>query len=519
MAAPAKILFIGLDSADPDLILQWCDAGVLPTLQALRRRSAWSVTTSPPGVYSGAVWTSFLTGVSPARHGLYYPRQIRRGTYHLRDVKVWDVKYAPFWDVVSRADRRVAIIDVPHAPLCENLNGLQLVDWATHDREYPGTCSWPPSLAAEVLARFGKDPVGNPELPGRARADYKVLRDRMVERIERKAELSRHYLEQGGWDLFMTVFADPHDIGHQCWHLHDPTYPKHDAALARSLGDPIKDIYVAIDAAIGGLLEQVGPETTVFVFSSHGMGPKYTANFLLDDILRRLNGALTTQRRSIMDPLTLAYRKILPVGVREHLRPLIGRIHSAVENVDDASLASDRSRCKCFTLPHNDISGAIRINLVGREPNGQIHPGAECDAFCEALTRDLLELVNLDTGKPLVQEVLRTADLYQGECLDDLPDLLVVWNRDAPISSVGSPKVGEITRTCLVSRLGDHKPDGLFFACGQGIKPGELPQPVPVEDFAPTIASLLGVVLPDVDGAPIAALVPENDEPSIAESI
>ena len=173
ITTPAKILFIGLDSADPDLILQWCDAGVLPTLQALRNRSAWSSTTNPPGIYSGAVWPSFYTGVSPARHGRYFRRQIQPGTYRIRDVRAWDNKHEPFWSVVSRADRRVAIIDVPHAPLCENLNGIQLVDWATHDREYPGTRSWPPSLASEVIARFGKDPVGNCELPGRARADYK----------------------------------------------------------------------------------------------------------------------------------------------------------------------------------------------------------------------------------------------------------------------------------------------------------------------------------------------------------
>jgi predicted AlkP superfamily phosphohydrolase/phosphomutase len=509
----AKVLFIGLDSAEPDLIMQWSEAGLLPTFQSLKNTSAWGAATTPPGFSNGVTWPSLFTGVSPAKHGRYYFRQIVPGTYQMAKFQDDDLKHEPFWNVLSQANRRVGIIDMVRASLSKNLNGIQLVDWMTHDRVSPPR-SWPPALEAEATAQFGADPFDGccEGFDQKGPAGYKALRDGLLERVETKTNLSCHYLDQGGWDLFMTVFADPHDVGHQCWHLHDPTHPKHDPALARSLGDPLKDVYIAIDRAVGRLLESVGSETTVILFTGPGMGPNYTGNSLMDEILYRLERGPVTRGVAIMDTLKFAYKAIVPPAYRKRSRR---SSKSAAPHNHQAKRGHNWSQRKCFAVHHNKNSGAVRINLVGREPNGQVNPGAEYDAFCTALTQDLLNLVNLNTGKPLVQEVIRIADLYQGEYLDSLPDLLVVWSQDAPISAIGSPKVGKIIEKELGGRTGGHTPHCLFFARGPGVEPGELPQPVLVEDFAPTIASLLEVPLPSVDGKPIAALFRTSTRTSI----
>jgi hypothetical protein len=39
----------------------------------------------------------------------------------------------------------------------------------------------------------------------------------------------------------------------------------------------------------------------------------------------------------------------------------------------------------------------------------------------------------------------------------ELPEILVLWNRDAPNIAVGSPKIGEIRRPYSGNRTGDHK--------------------------------------------------------------
>src|SRR6185312_13305654 len=117
---------------------------------------------------------------------------------------------------------------------------------------------------------------------------------------------------------------------------------------------------------------------------------------------------------------------------------------------------------------NNHAHGGIRVNLVGREPNGKIKPGAELETLCSGLTEELMKLVDLDTGKRVVARVLRTDDLYAGEHRDLLPDLLVEWSSHAPISKIrlGSGRIGEIAGEYRFCRTGDHFPGGMFVAAG-----------------------------------------------------
>jgi predicted AlkP superfamily phosphohydrolase/phosphomutase len=190
----------------------------------------------------------------------------------------------------------------------------------------------------------------------------------------------------------------------------------------------------------------------------------------------------------------------VPEAVRSPLIPLTNAI-------TEASRRGDRAGRRYFCIPHNDLSGAIRFNLVGRERQGRLHPGAECDSVGEELIRDLLQLVNADTDRSVVRQVLRTAEQFEGNRVADLPDLLVEWNREAPISGVRSPRVGEVRGVYLSARTGDHAPDGVYCARGPGLTPGENPEVLPVESLAATIAALLEVPLPGVDGVPIAGLL------------
>ena len=65
-----RILVIGADGADPTILQQLIETGQLPNLARLRARGVYAplLTTFPP--VSPVAWTSFLTGVGPARHGV-----------------------------------------------------------------------------------------------------------------------------------------------------------------------------------------------------------------------------------------------------------------------------------------------------------------------------------------------------------------------------------------------------------------------------------------------------------------
>lgn len=513
-----KLLFIGIDAMDKDLIHQWVKEGHLPTFKHLMENTAWGPTHNPPGLFAGALWPSFFTGVSPAQHSRYWFRQLQSGTYDMFTFRASQVKEEPFWNHLSRANKKVAVIDVPKTFPSENLNGIHIVNWGLHDPEGKIT-TWPPSLTAEVVEKFGENSLFDCNTIERDATGFAQLRDDLIRRLQKKTDLSLHFLKKGGWDCFVTVFSESHCAGHQCWHLHDPTHPLYDPAIARVTGDIMKEVYIALDAAVGKLLEQVGKDTHTIVLASHGMGPQYEASFLLDEMLEKLEKIpgenqpfIDSILQGVVDPKSSKkyprmvnalkwVRDKLPRGVG--IRRMLKKYTKAKMHERKLQALERLKKRKCFPIPNSNAFGGIRINLVGREPNGVIHPGTEYDDFCQSLTQDLFSFTNVENGEPLITKVLRTDEIYQGDHMDGLPDLMVEWSRAAPISTIHSPKTGEISGESDCPRTGDHKPEGLFFASGNSIKPGRIERPVSVMDFAPTIASLLEVELSEVEGQSI----------------
>jgi predicted AlkP superfamily phosphohydrolase/phosphomutase len=525
MATPAKVLLIGFDAGEKDLILQWADAGVLPTFRHLLSKGLKGTTMSLPGLFIGATWPSFMTGVTPARHGIHSYLQLEPGTYEFYQCHAEQMKREPFWNYLSRAGRKVCVLDIPLSSRSENLNGIQSVEWGSHDPQ-SGFTTWPPRLAEEIQQHFGMHPVQGSCNAERGPREFAEFRDALMKGIDMKARLTQHFLKQGGWDFFAQVFTEGHCVGHQCWHIHDPNHPRHDLEAVRLVGDPVKDVYVAIDAAIGRILDEIDGGTTVIVLASHGMGHKYGPQFLLDQILLRLNVAAAPavdktenaagKLRTRLDPTLTWCWKQVPPSLRQLLQPARRRLRQWIdEDRMSPPPRIDPVGGKCFPVENNYAHGGIRVNLVGREPNGKVQPGEQLDDFCGDLTRDLMDIVNLDTGKPVVSRVIRTAQFYRGEYIDHLPDLLVEWYDEAPISKirVGSDKIGEIQGEYRFCRTGDHRPAGLFIAFGPSIQSGCLDRTVSIMDFAPTIAGLLGVDLPDVDGKAILELLPESGSP------
>jgi predicted AlkP superfamily phosphohydrolase/phosphomutase len=162
------------------------------------------------------------------------------------------------------------------------------------------------------------------------------------------------------------------------------------------------------------------------------------------------------------------------------------------------------ANAKCFAVNNGEMFGAIRVNLVGREPSGRVEPGRDYQDFCRKLGDDLLALVNADTGAPVARRVLRTADVHAGPRIEALPDLLVEWNTEEPIDAVRSPRFGTLRKPYVGPRTGHHRREGFLLCRGPAVVPGELAEPVEIVDVAPTIAALLGVELNDVDGHAIA---------------
>lgn len=501
-----KILVFGVDAMEIRLILDWIEDGTLPALASLKERSAWAPVINPSRMHHSALWSNFYTGVGPDRHGQYMRTVFDPLRYSFTAQRPESDKVTAFWLRDGLREKRVAVINMPSAPLDKGINGMQVVEWGMHDCHHKSITTSPPELAAEILARFGGDPVGICDVNERTPAECRDFRDRLIRRLRAKSEMARHYLASDQWDLFVTVLDETHSVGHQCWHLHDPAHPLHDRQLEAELGDPIKDVYVEVDRALGQILELVDDTTTVLFLTDLGMGPAEDGTLVLDEILRRIEG-----RSLSSGPHTVAVLKsiwnAMPHWMQAVARPLRWKFGPRLH---DKLHTNERSQRRCFWLPTQDPGGGIRINLVGRESDGLVQPGPECEAFTEHLIEELHQLVDGRSGKPMVSEVVRTRNLDLGENAGDLPDLIVRWAIASP-TSIESSTVGRIDPV-YSSRKGDHDINmtGVFLATGPRVMPGALNNSVKLEDLAPTIASLLGAPLEDTDGVPIAAVCNSN---------
>lgn len=522
MAAPTRVLLLGFDAANPDLLRRWAADGTLPNLRALMDRGLVGTTRSLEG-FIHSTWPSFSTGVSPARHGYHYITQVMPGTY---DYAMQSVQHEAFWTRLSRAGRRVAIFDVPLSEPDPEINGMHVVDWGAIE-QWTSLRTSPASLRERLLAAWGEHPLQDSgDDVRRTNDEHRTLLDVLSRGVRTRAAMTCAYLEQGGWDLFLQNFSESHCAGHNMWHLHDPTHPSYDAAIVARIGDPIRQVYAEIDAAMGRIIAAAG-DAIVLVVAAHGMSHWFGGEFLLPEILYRLGAS---ERRPELPPErslgasaiggARALWRLAPRAIRDGVFHLRGRMKRRFRKPPPPPVIdADPVGSRCFIVRNGHLTAGIRLNLVGREPAGVLAPGPEAEGFVEQLTRNLLEIIDDRTGRPLIQRVRRTKDLYSGNRLGDLPDLLLDWDDEMAIGNsnltrgagatvrVRSAAIGVLEDTNHYHRTGDHRIGGFFVATGPGIRPGGLEAAVSVMDFAPTISRLLGVELAEVEGRPIPGIV------------
>ena len=127
-----KVVILGFDGVDPDLIRQYIDEGHLPNIKKLRDEGAFSdlATTFPPE--SPVAWASFHTGMNPGKHGIYdflrrdpqaylplftydqIPAEFLFGFFPWKMPRVIPVlQTKPFWKLTADAGIRSVVIGAP----------------------------------------------------------------------------------------------------------------------------------------------------------------------------------------------------------------------------------------------------------------------------------------------------------------------------------------------------------------------------------------------------------------------
>ncbi len=121
-----RVIVLGLDGLDPNLLDEYLAQGILPNFQKLKEQGSYTrLATSNPAL-SPVAWSCFATGSNPGRHGMYDFLRRDPKTY-LPDLSLSEVeqpKFGPprlkssrrgvaFWEVTSRSHVPTVILRTP----------------------------------------------------------------------------------------------------------------------------------------------------------------------------------------------------------------------------------------------------------------------------------------------------------------------------------------------------------------------------------------------------------------------
>lgn len=546
------LLVFCIEVADPDLVDRWCRDGHLPNLERLRRQGSWSRLQSTNDISSGCIWPSFNTGTNPAKNGMtFHHMQLVSGTYHIDKFGPDDVGRDPFWRYLDESGKRCAIVDAPVTGPLPGFKGIQVFGWGVEAPERHRS-SDPPGVMDVVLSEIGPHPLADESDRRRfirpvTREEHADVAEALLEGVELKGRLLKWLWKQGPWDMLLGVFGESHWADHIMYQVLDPSHPDHNPEYTEETDGLFLRLYQAHDRVLGELLAEA-PGATAVVFAGSGMRPTYSGNHLLPAVLQRLgygpepatghresadgNGGQTDGngrqyvsseapedlpeasedardwafyrirwlQDTIPGPVVSTAKRLVPNRLWEKLTRRI------------AFAGSGWSQSRAFALM-NDFSGNIRINLEDREPSGVV-AAEEYDEVCEELTRELLELVNVETGKRAVERVIKVREEYEGDRIDALPDLAVVWSAEAPINGLRSPRIGTVRGVNPERRPGGHHPDAFVILSGPGVAAGRDLEEAHLLDLPPTFFRLLGVPIPpDFDGKVLEGAL-RSDEPA-----
>ena len=496
-----RVVIAGIDGATWDIIDPMIKEGKLPNLAAMVNGGASGVlaSTTPPN--SSLAWSSFMTGVEPGKHGIFFFREQRHGSYQRPVVSLDSVMAPTVWKLASDHGKKVAAITVPLTFPVEKINGCMIGGLLTPDRN--SDFIHPPELRQELEAAIGDVPADNePEILFHSASEEEAAKC-MMDVIEQITRMGEHVLDNHDPDLFCLVYRQVDLTSHQAWCFQDPEWQAKNPGMWEARKNVLAEVYTAVDAAFGRIRDKalaMDGEVAFGTCSDHGFGPityRYFMNrWLMDE------GYLVLKSSAQMMKLKLFVQRkwnglLRRTGI---LRMLVARGRKLGKGQEETIMEMiDWSKTRAYS----SFSGGediVLINLKGREPEGTVEPGAAYEALREEIIAKVVNIKAPD-GTRVIDRAYKREDLWKGEQLHNAPDIQCV-TVDTACNMSPHPLAPVHAQVAVEGRPAMHRPNGIFGWEGKGIiQEGVRTDGSRIADMTPMMLHLLGLPVDDyMDG-------------------
>jgi predicted AlkP superfamily phosphohydrolase/phosphomutase/tetratricopeptide (TPR) repeat protein len=282
-----RVLLIGWDAADWQIIHPLMDRGLMPVLQRFVADGVMGNLASLEPMYSPSLWTSIATGKRMHKHGVYWFIEPDADGRSIDVARSTTRRCKAFWNILTQAGLETQLVGwltshpaEPIAGVCvtdayprcshETLRAAEPQPEMIHPAELSETLLGlriePADLSAEVLAPFG---------PLLTRVDPRHD-DRIAILAKLIAECSNVHnaitwlLEQRPWDCAAVYYDAIDHFGHGFMACHPPKMAQVSDADFELYQHVMTAAYRFHDMMLGRLLELAGEDTTVILLSDHG---------------------------------------------------------------------------------------------------------------------------------------------------------------------------------------------------------------------------------------------------------
>jgi predicted AlkP superfamily phosphohydrolase/phosphomutase len=466
-----RVLVVGWDGADWDILDPMLAAGDLPSLLALVQRGQYGVSRSCLPSHSWAAWPTFLTGRDPGGHGVFDILEYVPGAARRPPVS-WHSILAPTWpERLSDAGKATLLLNVPLTYPPPAIRGAVIAGGVVPPRR---TFSHPEDLGE----RLGWPINGGSWTTFRQRPAELV--DDLEALTRKRAAGMRALLDEEAWDVACAVFVSTDRAQHCLLEYVHPGHPAYAEAALSPVAERVRGLYRLLDEELATLLERVDDNDLVIFMSDHGHHP-CTRALSMNKVLEHLGFLRFAPGSRLVNLLSWGRVRSLARVVYDRLG-LHGRVKLPTPPID-------WGRTRAYTSVVSTGEG-VSLNLAGREPEGTVSR-ADYERVRDEVGEALLGFVDPDTGEHPIGSVLRKEEVLSGPYLDRAPDLLLVPG-DLYSLSHSRHLVEEADWLS-----GDHRPEGVYVLAGPAVSPGPGPE-ISLADFAGRITETVGLE-PDPD--------------------
>jgi predicted AlkP superfamily phosphohydrolase/phosphomutase len=482
-ASVSRVLFLGLDGATMTALGPWFERGLTPNLASLWRRSAFGTLRSSDPMVTPVAWTSFLTGCTPAAHGIHEFYYIESADRSIRSNHAGRVLVPNLWQVLSAGGREVVSLNLPMTYPPPRVRGVVVAG-----ADAPGL-NW----AFAQCPGFGREVMA--EVPGYTHKIVWKTRPRTLDSLREQAARNRATFRaqveaaeradaRTDWSALMVHFHNLDSLQHRLW-----PYLDLDETGVRLPGwnEMVAGCVRVLDECVGRLLDLASRrDAAVVAVSDHGFGPCKA--------LVNVNGLLRSAglQHGLMYGTRFRYRA-QRLGDRLHrwvTRRAPGGTGRRLPRSVEGQLGCDWKRTLAFA-PFGQLSGCIFLNPA------TVAPGSAAERARDEVIDACRAARDPETGDPLFADVFSTADRYGFDPVDrGLPDVLAL--------SADGYQAQAKWRVTLRNQLlrpdpdlpATHWMDGVVAIDAPGVLPGDRLS-ADLHDIAPTTLAMLGMPIPD----------------------